>query len=250
MKRYTSLNLYRVFGVILILIVWQILSMLFHFSISSPLLAIKTLIGFMSAGEVWFDVLITLKRIIIGILISSFLGLLLGILAGINEKIKNILEPLRWITMTIPDIIIIIIGVLAFGLGGAPVIFTIAIIITPLMYVSIMEGIRSIDKETIEMCRIFNVPKKKMLIDVYIPAISYSIISALMYAFNMGVRIAVMAEFISASNGIGNALYLSWTYLEKGEIFAWAIVALSLSAFMELVILNPIEKRLLRWKNE
>ncbi len=250
MKKCINLNLYKFFGVVLILIAWQILSVFFRFSIPSPLLAIKTFIGFMSVKEFWFNIFITLKRVVIGILISGFFGLLLGILAGINEKIKNILEPLRWVMMTIPDIIIIIIGALIFGLGEISVIFTITIIITPLIYVSIMEGTKSINKEIIEMCRVFNVSKKKMFIDVYIPAISYSIISALTYAFNMGVRIAIMAEFISASNGVGNALYLSWTYLEKGEIFAWAIVALSLAAFMELIILNPIRKRLLRWKNE
>ncbi|MCK4278409.1 MAG: ABC transporter permease subunit [Desulfurellaceae bacterium] len=244
-----NFNLYKIFGIILIFVVWQILSVLFHFSIPSPFLAIKTLMGFVLIEEVWFNILVTLKRIIIGILISSFFGLLLGILAGINNRIKNILEPLRWVTMTTPDIIIIIIGVLVFGLGGFPVIFTIVVIITPLMYVSIMEGVRSIDKETMEMCRIFKVSKKKLFMDVYIPAISYSIISALMYAFTMGVRIAIMAEFISASKGVGNALYLSWTYLEKGEVFAWAIISLILAAFMELIILNPVEKRLLRWKS-
>jgi len=240
---------YKIFGIILIFFVWQILSWLFHFSIPSPFLTIKTLMGFVLIKEVWFNILITLKRVIIGILISSFFGLLLGTLAGVDNRIRNILEPLRWATMTVPDIIIIIIGALVFGLGGFPVIFTIVVIITPLMYVSIMEGVRSIDKEIVEMCRVFKVSKKKLFMDVYIPAISYSIISALIYAFNMGVRIAIMAEFISASEGVGNALYLSWTYLEKGEVFAWAIISLLLAAFMELIILNPVEKRLLRWKS-
>jgi ABC-type nitrate/sulfonate/bicarbonate transport system permease component len=86
-------NLYKIFGIVLILFVWQILSVLFHFSIPSPFLAIKTLMGFMLIEEVWFNILITLKRIITGILISSFFGLLLGILAGVNNRTKNILEP-------------------------------------------------------------------------------------------------------------------------------------------------------------
>jgi NitT/TauT family transport system permease protein len=74
--------------------------------------------------------------------------------------------------------------------------------------------------------------------------------AGLTLASGIGVRAAILAEFLGARNGIGHSLFLSWTFLDTPSLFAWILMAFALLGLVEFGVLKPVRDYLMRWKRK
>ena len=65
--------------------------------------------------------------------------------------------------MTIPAVIIAVLAMLWFGLGDFTVIFVVALIVMPTMYVNTVAGVLAIDRRLVEMGRVYRFPRGLLL---------------------------------------------------------------------------------------
>jgi len=242
-------RLYRVIGVGLLLGVWQLLYMMLgQVIIASPLDTLIKFLELLTEERTWLHVLTTLQRLLTGLLIGSAAGTALGLAAGLSVRVRQILEPMRWVVMTVPAVVFAIVAMLWFGMGSKPVIFIAAIINAPLTYVNVVEGMMAVDEKLIEMARGFRLPRRMLLTEIYFPGIGSALIAALTLTIGLGVRVVVLAELMGAHDGIGYAFSRAWTQLDTPAIFAWILMSLLLLGLLEFGILSPVKRRLLRWK--
>ena len=247
--RHNGKLVYGVIGIIALIGVWQLLSVVFReVIVASPGTTTLTLLKLVLDGELWAHLWISLQRLLIGLFLGSMVGLCLGIGAGLNRRVRSLLEPARWAVMTIPAVVIAVLGMLWFGMGATNVIFMAAIIVVPFTYVSALEGVLSIDKKLIEMANVFKVPRTMLLREVYLPGIGAAIMAGLTLTAGIGVRGTILAEFLGAHDGIGHKLSMAWMHLNTPELFAWIIVCFALLGILELGILKPIRDHLMKWK--
>jgi len=240
---------YGLIGIIVLIGVWQLLSLVFReVIVASPAATMSTLWNLILKGELWTHLWISLKRLLIGLFLGSMVGLCLGIGAGLNRRLRLLLEPARWAVMTVPAVVIAVFGMLWFGMGATNVIFMAVVIVVPLTYVSALGGVLSIDKKLIEMANVFKVPRKMLLREVYLPGIGTAIMAGLTLTAGIGVRGTILAEFVGAHDGIGHKLSMSWIHLNTPELFAWILVCFALLGMLELGILKPIRGHLMKWK--
>lgn len=190
----------------------------------------------------------TFKRLIVGISIGSVAGLGLGFLAGLHEGVRRMLEPMRWVAMTIPPAVIAIIGMLWFGMGSTQVIVMVTVVVTPLTYVNALEGLRAIDVKILEMGKTFRLPRRMLLADIYLPGIGSAVMAGLTLTAGLGVRLVVLAELMGARSGIGHSFSRAWRALDVPELFAWVVLSLLLMGVLELCVLAPIRKYINRWR--
>lgn len=248
--RYNGKVLYGMIGVIALIGVWQLLSMLFReVIVASPAATMVALWNLILEGELGTHLWISLRRLVIGLFLGSLIALCLGVGAGINHKIRSLLEPMRWVVMTIPPVVIAVLGMLWFGMGATNVIFMATLIVIPFTYVSVVEGVLSIDKNLLEMAKVFKVSQRMLLREVYLPGIGAAIMAGLTLTAGIGVRITILAEFMGARDGIGHKLSMAWMHLDTPELFAWIFVCFALLGILELVILKPIRGHLMKWKS-
>lgn len=241
--------LYGALGIIIFLVFWQALSWIFNAMIvASPLATIDALFALLTETKTWEYIMITLFRLVVGLFLGSIVGLLLGLAAGTNNKIRHVLEPIKWTSMTIPAIVISIMAMLWFGMGSEQVIFVVIIIVAPITYVNAMEGRFAIDEKLIEMGRCFNLPLKMFFREIYLPGIAASVIAGFALTAGMGVRVVVLAEFMGAHDGIGYGLSKSYMYLDTPELFAWILISLALLGLLEFGIMKPLKTHMMRWK--
>jgi len=83
---------------------------------------------------------------------------------------------------------------------------------------------------------------------VYIPAITAPLVSALVLAVGMAVRIVILAEVMGTSDGIGHALSLARSSLDIPALYAWVVVSIAIVGVIEYGILKPVEDRVMRWR--
>jgi NitT/TauT family transport system permease protein len=241
--------LYIGLGIAAMLIIWQTLSMLFsEFIVASPSATFQALGQLASDGSLWSEFASSLVRVLIGLIAGAVIGVSLGILAGLNKRLQFFLEPMRWLIMTIPAIIISVLAMLWFGLGSTQVIFMTGIITMPISYVSTLEGMLAIDARVLEMAKVYKIPPRLRLTDIYLPGIGAPVMAGFTLASGIGVRASILAEFIGGRNGIGHNLFLSWTFLDTPSLFAWILTTFALLGLVEFAVLKPVRDHLMRWK--
>lgn len=246
----SSKFIYSILGVLLLLGLWQIGSIYMHeVMLASPFQTFNELYKMIQTNVFWTACWITSKRAFIGILLGGIVGFIFGIIAGLNENIKNLLEPMRWMVMSISPIIVVGIAMMWFGIATQMVIFIAAFLLSPIVYVNTIKGMEMVDENIIEMANVYKFSVFQKLIHVYIPALIGPLAAAMTIVITSGMRIIILAEVLGANSGIGYEFSFANSDMNTPQIFAWLIVTLAFVGIAEYLFFKPIENYFLRWKN-
>ena len=113
----------------------------------------------------------------------------------------------------------------------------------PIIYYNVVEGINAVDKELIEMARLYKVSRRALLQKIYIPGIMPYINAALLTAIGISWKGTIAAEVIGVVKGsIGFKIYNAKVYLETAELFAWTIIIIACSMLIEAIVKGVIKK--------
>ena len=236
-------------GVVALLAAWELLSLWVNpVFVASPVDTAKALGRLAADGTLWIQLLITLKRLVIGLAVGAGLGWIVGMLAGLEPRLRSFLEPLRWVGMTIPAVIIAVLAMLWFGLGDFTVIFVVALIVAPSMYVNTVAGVLAIDPRLVDLGHVYRFPRRLLLTEIYLPGTASPALAGLTLATGVGVRAVILAEVLGAMSGIGHSFDRAKSYLETPELFAWIVLLLAVMALLEFGVLRPLRRRVLRWR--
>lgn len=215
--------------------------------LASPYQTVSQLLTLVSNNEFWQALTISLLRLITALSLGASIGFSLGIWSGRNIYIKQFLEPFRWVLMSIPPVIVVLLAMLWFGMGHSMVIFITVLLLSPSIYINTQKGMEQIDPAWLELAKIYKFTRYQRLCKIYIPAISAPLCAALVIICSNGVRIIVLAEVLGAANGLGYELADARSNFDISELYAWVVTSLLLVALLEFVIFQPIQNRLLRW---
>lgn len=242
---------YGLMGVGLFVAGWQALSIIFHeIILASPGDTVFSLVQMVQTLSFWKNVGITIERFGLSLLFGCLTGFVLGLIAGLNKKMRWLFEPFRWALMTMPPVVLVVVSMIWFGMGSMQTIFVTALLIIPIIYVNTIEGIEAVDKKLLEMGRVYKINFPMLLKDIYLPGIGGPVLAGLTLCAGLGIRIVVLAELLGAFSGVGYEFSLARTNLDTPALFAWIMVCLFLGGFMDLGILNPARKHIMRWKEE
>ncbi len=241
--------IFSLLGLILLLAIWELASLTMNeIMVSSPLNALSALFEMFSRERFWDALFITARRMTLSIFIGGVVGFVLGLIAGLNENIKNLLEPTRWMIMSISPVIVVSMAMMWFGMGSHMVVFIAALLLSPIVYVNTIKGVEMVDDKILEMAHVYNFSFFQKLRHIYIPALVGPLSAAMTIVVTAGMRMIVLAEVLGANSGIGYEFSFSNTEMNTPEIFAWTVVTLSLVGIAEYLCFKPLENYLLRWK--
>lgn len=234
-------------GVIILiwLMLWQVAATIIDRSLflPSPIETINSLKGLIVQSEFWISIVATLWRVIQGLVISFVLGGVLGVLAGINKKTYNFLEPPIVVIKSIPIMAIIILALVWMKSTYVPV-FVSVMACLPIVYSNIVEGVKSVDKKGLEVAKIYKVKKIHILKDIYLPHLESFLKSTILICIGLSWKATVTAEVMSfPRNSIGNNLYTAKAHLNTEELFAWTLTIVILSLIFEMTIKKYINTK-------
>ncbi len=212
----------------------------------SPFLTVKGVFDLFLEPDFFTSLAITLLRVFGGVLFSVLLGLVLGVLGGLNRPFYELMSPFVSTIKSLPVVSVIILINLWIYSGIVPLVVTF-LICFPVTWTNVVQGIWGTDKNLLEMGKVYNVGRKKIIFDIYIPSIKPYFISALMNAIGLGWKVTVTAEVLAnALPSVGMNLYYAKIYLETDRLFSWTLVIVLCSIMIEkasLYGLNKIKKR-------
>ena len=214
----------------------------------SPKETFLTLFEMLKDENMINEILITTKRAVIGFSISLVFGTLLGLLSGLFVTASMMSRPIVTILMGMPPIAWIVLAMIWFGMGDMTVIFTVIVASFPIIFIGALQGTRTLEGDLKEMADSFHLSFKMKLFDLYFPHIFSYIFPAWIGALGMAWKIVVMAELLSANDGIGSALAIARSQLDTPTALALVVIMIGTLLLIEYIILEPIKREVESWR--
>lgn len=227
------------------ILVWEIASLIISKEVylPSPISTLRALMGLIVQVKFWNSVFMSILRVAMGFIISCIGGILIGIICGLNRFFYELFNPLVITIKSTPVISFIIIALIWFEAGNVP-IFICFLMCFPVIWTNVVQGIRGVDGNLLEMAKIYNVKKSLVIRDIYVPSITPYISAGITMSLGLGWKVTVAAEVLSSPKfAIGMHLYNAKVYLETPEVFAWTGVVILLSFGFEYLFKSMIKKR-------
>lgn len=224
--------------------VWFLLSYSVNsrFLLPSPKDTVMALGSLVSDGEFFIISAITLGRIVLGVLISFVVGVLLAVLTESSGVAKALLTPALTVIKSTPVASFIILALLWIDRNLLPLFIT-SLIVVPIVWSNVSEGIRSVDRGLLDMTKVYRFPRSRRLTALYVPTVAPYFLAACKSTLGLAWKAGISAEILcTPQRAIGTELYFSKTYLETAELFAWTLVIIVLSIAIEKLFVFSIGK--------
>ena len=217
------------------LVIWQLAAVVIHNRIllAGPIETVSTLALLSQTSAFWQSVSESTGRILAGFCIGTILGILAAYLAYKKPAAEHFLKPLVVTLKSVPVASFVILLLIWFGSRGISVPI-VAMVVFPILYLNILEGLKSTDRKLLEMAGVFRMPVTRQIRYIFFPQLLPFLKGAVKLAIGMSFKSGIAAEVIGQPmNTIGNGLYQAKIYLETGELFAWTIVVVLISFICE-----------------
>ncbi len=221
----------KVWVIVFWILVWEIASLIISKEVylPSPFRTLRALMELVVEIEFWNSVFISVLRVVLGFAISCACGIFIGIACGLNRFFYELFNPLVITIKSTPVISFIIIALIWFKSGSVPVFISI-LMCFPVIWTNVVEGIRQVDVNLLQMAELYNVRRSSVIKNIYIPSVAPYVYAGITTALGLGWKVTVAAEVLSSPKySIGNHLYNAKVYLESPKLFAWTGVVIILS---------------------
>ena len=217
------------------LIIWQLVSVLVNNRIllAGPVETAITLFGLLKTSAFYISVLSTLLKIVLGFLAGVVIGSLLAFISYRSSLFKEFIAPFVSAVKSVPVASFAILVLIWVGAPNLSLVIS-ALVVFPIVYLNLTEGLSSTDGELLEMAEVFHMRKRDILFHIYLPHLKPFLISSLGLSCGMAWKSGIAAEVIGRPlSSMGNGINLSKIYIKTSELFAWTFAAVVLAYLME-----------------
>jgi sulfonate transport system permease protein len=156
-----------------------------------------------ASGELARDIAVSTWRAFAGFAVGGGIGFALGMLNGLSGLSEKLTDSTLQMVRNIPHLALIPLVILWFGIGEEAKLFLVALGVFFPIYVNTLHGVRSVDRQLLEMARAYGMSERAIFWRVVFPGALPSIFVGLRYGLGIMWLTLIVAETISASSGIG-----------------------------------------------
>ena len=209
----------------------------------SPARVLQTLWALWGSTVFWRSVALSLLRILGGFIAAVAGGTLLAVLTTHCRPLHVLLSPILHIVRAAPVASFIILAYVWLHVQILPA-FIAFLMVVPLVWENVCEGIRNTDKKLLETARVFRIGRWKTLTLIHLPSVRPYFTAACTSGLGFAWKSGIAAEVIcTPADSIGRQLYSAKAYLETPEVFAWTVTVVLLSVLLERVLLYAVKRK-------
>ncbi len=188
----------------------------------------------------------TLLEALLGFAIGSLIGLMLGAAIARSPLLERVLYPYVVGFQAMPKIAIAPLLILWMGFGIWSKVAMAAMIAFFPMLVNVITGLRSADRDSIDLMRSLSASEWQIYRMVRLPNALPYIFAALDIAIVFSLLAAIVAEFVGAQVGMGNLILQMNSALDVAGVFAVLIILSAVGVMLHLVVVK-LQRRVVFW---
>ncbi|MEA5067112.1 MAG: ABC transporter permease subunit, partial [Eubacteriales bacterium] len=135
----------------------------------SPIAALRALARLMGTPAFYAAVALSFGAMLLGFVLAALLGALLAVAAYRFPFVDGLLSPLLSAVKATPVASFIILALVWIGTRYLSV-FAAFLMVLPLIYTSVLSGLRSTDAQLLEMAQVFEISLNRRARALYLPA--------------------------------------------------------------------------------
>jgi ABC-type nitrate/sulfonate/bicarbonate transport system permease component len=197
------------------------------------------------APPLWWDVVVSLRRILIGFVIGVVLGVALGAAMFANRVIRHAIDPIIEIIRPLPPLAFIPPLIVWFGIGELPKEVLLVFGVVPVMTIATLAALGEVPEDLRLCARTLGATRRYTLLHVQLRSALPAIIIGMRISMAGAWTSIVAAEMLAATSGIGYLISEAGDYLNMSIVFAGiitiAVIGLILDALLRglLLIADP-----------
>lgn len=199
-------------------------------------LALGTAAAFVACGllGMWVSTMQTLALMVVAVLASVLVGTLLGLAAGLSDRMDRVLRPVLDIMQVLPAFAYLLPVVLVFGIGVPAAVLATVVYAAPPMARLTALGLRGADPEVLEAVDSLGATARQRLLTARIPLARKELLLGVNQTIMMALSMAVIASVIGAG-GLGDRVYQALASVDVGAALAAGVPIVLLAVVLDRV---------------
>ncbi len=202
--------------------------------------------------EVWIgerfmdDVVPSLTRLVVGLVVAIALGILMGLAIGSSRVLRRLSEPVLEFFRAIPPPVLVPILMVLVGVNDT---MKVAVIVSGCIWpilLNTIEGVRAVDEVLSDTAKVYGIHGSSRVTMLTLPAASPYYITGIRQALSIGLILMVISEMFASSSGLGFTIVQFQRSFAVTEMWS-GIVLLGLIGVLMAAIFSLVERRVLRW---
>jgi NitT/TauT family transport system permease protein len=186
----------------------------------APLESAQSLWQLVAAGEIWPHVLVSLKRVAVGLLLAILFGVPLGVLTGLSPRFAQGTTPLFQFLRMVSPLSWMPLAVMVLGVGDAPVYFLLAFAAVWPILLNTAAGVAQLDPNWLLLARSLSATRREIVLRIVLPGITAQILTGVRLAIGIIWIVLVPAEMLGVSAGLGYFILDTRDRLAYSELMA------------------------------
>jgi taurine transport system permease protein len=219
----------------------------------SPMALLRTLASLSTSGYQGYSlghhVMISLARFGIAFLITMLTAIPIGLLMGMNESMRGIMDPPIEITRPMPKLALIPLLIIWFGIGEIPKIVIIILGTFAILSISAMQGVKGVSPRKIQAAYSLGASPWQVFRRVILPGALPEILTGIRQGVGVGVTMLVGAEMIATVDGVAFMAISASDYLLTAVTLVGVLIMAILGYGLDSLV-RLIEDRLVHWRGK
>jgi NitT/TauT family transport system permease protein len=214
---------------------------------ASPLEAWQRIVELAQSGQMFADILATMRVSAAGFAIAAIAGVLLPFLLRRSARATEAVEPYIMASMGIPKYALAPWLILWFGIGDLPKLVVVTLVVFYILFITTFAGIRGVDQRLVNMARIIGASEKVISREIIWTSLLPFFFTGLKIAFPRAVSATIVGEFLVSTDGVGHYIEHARQVADTTGVFAGVVIAIALVLAINGLV-NLIERWALSWR--
>ncbi|MGN0972642.1 MAG: ABC transporter permease [Aristaeellaceae bacterium] len=242
------IRLWRWGLLIALILLWEAgtrLGWLDAYFVSSPTEIVRTTIVKGRTGGLGRDILYTGMSTLLGFVLGTAVGSLVGLLFWFSRRTAMVAEPWLVVLNALPKLALAPVLVILFGIGFSSKVVLAFLMTVVTAAISAWSGVKAVDPALTTLLYSLGARKLQVFLHLVVPSAMPWMISGLRVNIALSMAGAIVGEFIASDRGLGRMIVYAGTTFDLKLVWVGVVVLSVLSVLMYLGVVG-LEKLLSR----
>ena len=239
MTQYSLKNKkYLIISIFILISIWQIVAVIIDNGLLLPsfFTVLSDIYKIVLTDNFIMLILSSIFRCIESFIFSLTIAIILAIISYFNKYIYNFLYIIIVFLKSIPTMAFIVLVLIWTSKDFAPIIIGV-VISFPIFYDVVLNSLLDIDKNLLQMFRIYRIETIDKIITLIIPVIAIAIKKVINSTLSLIFKVVISGEvYAQPEYGIGSIIQFEKMQLNTSRIIAWMIIITVIVCFFDFII--------------
>ncbi len=190
----------------------------------------------------------TLARVAAAFTVAMAIGGAIGVALGSHALTDRLFHAWLVLFLNLPALVTVILCYVWFGLTETAAVTAVAINKIPNVATILREGMRASSRDLAEMATVYRFSPWPRVRHLVLPELAPYFAAAARNGLALVWKIVLVVELLGRPNGVGFQLHVYFQLFDVATILAYAIGFIVVVQAIEILLLDPWQRRATRWR--